>query len=169
MGIGGLGHLGIKWGKAFGCHVLALSHTGSKKEVALKLGADDFISLEDRDALRKARRTLDFILVTGNGKDMHWNAPLSLLKIDGIICLVGVPEGEISIPPWLLLNRICFTGSMVGGADLTKRMLNFASEHKIVADVQSYPMEKVNQAIKDFKDGLPRFRFVLVNKPRPKL
>jgi len=164
LGIGGLGHLGLKWGKALGCHVTAISHNDKKREEAKKLGADDFISLEDAAAVKKARRTLDFILSTGNAKGMKWDGPTSLLKIDGVFCVVGVPEEDLIIPPFLLIgSRISFAGSMVGGCQITKEMLELAGKHKIEADVQLFPMEKVNEAIQGVKDGKPRFRYVLTN------
>jgi len=161
LGIGGLGHLGVKWVKALGCHVTVLSTSDAKREWATKHGVDDYVVIYNKEEMKKRFRTLDFILATSCGKDTEWGEFLDLLRIDGTLCLVGLPEENIQIPPFKIIQRKNFTGSAVGGGSFIKDMFQFAGEHKIESDVQVFPLEQVDEAIKGLQEGKPRFRYVL--------
>jgi uncharacterized zinc-type alcohol dehydrogenase-like protein len=161
LGIGGLGHLGVKWAKALGCHVTVLSTSDAKREWCSKQGVDDYVVIYNKEEMDKRFRTLDFILATSCGSDTKWKDFLDLLRVDGTLCLVGLPEEDIKIPPFSIIPRKNFTGSAVGGSSFIKDMFQFASEHKIESDVQVFPLEQVDEAIKGLKEGKPRFRYVL--------
>jgi len=161
LGIGGLGHLAVKWVKALGCHVTILSTSDSKREWATKQGADDYVVITNKEELSKRFRTLDFILATSSGSDTKWKDFLDLLRVDGTLCLVGLPEEDIRIPPFAIISRKNFTGSAVGGGAFIKDMFQFAGEHKIEAEVQVFPIEQVDEVIKGLSEGKPRFRYVL--------
>jgi len=161
LGIGGLGHLGVKWVKALGCHVTVLSTSDSKREWCEKQKVDDYVVISNKEELNKRARTLDFILATSCGEDTDWKSLLDLLRIDGTLCLVGLPESDIKIPPFALISRKNFTGSAVGGGAFIKDMFEFAAEHKIEAEVQVFPLEETDNALKGLKEGKPRFRYVL--------
>jgi len=163
LGIGGLGHLGILWGKALGAKVVAISSSEKKRADAVKLGADDYWVVSDKETLRKNARTLDFILAT-TSSNSDWDSIIRLLKVDTTICLVGLPEEDLKIPAFALCNgRRSFASSAVGGPAEIQEMLNFAaavSPH-IEAWVKVFPLEKVNEAVQDLVEGKPRFRNVL--------
>jgi len=161
LGIGGLGHLAVKWAKGLEAHVTVFSTSDSKREWSAKQGVDDYVVFTNKGELEKRARTLDFILATSCGQDTNWGGLLDTLKVDGTLCLVGIPEEDIKIPPFKILNRKNFTGSAVGGATFFNDMFKFAAEHKIEAEVQVFPLDQVNEAIKGLKEGKPRFRYVL--------
>jgi len=164
VGIGGLGHLGIKFGKAFGAHVVALSSSDKKRDDARALGADDYWVLSDKETLKKNKRTFDFILAT-TSVNSDWDSIIRLLKIDATICLVGLPEEDLKIPAFALCSgRNSFASSAVGGPAEIQEMLEFAAAHKIEANIAKFPLEKVNEAIQNLVEGKPRFRNVLVIK-----
>jgi len=161
LGIGGLGHLGIRFAKALGNHVVALSSSNSKVEVAKQLGADDYVVISDKEGIKKHERSLDFILATASA-NVDWTALLKLLRVDGVCCLVGLPEEHVSIHPFALVSRrISFAGSAVGGHKEMNEMFHFAAQHKIEAWVEVLPLGKVNEVIQDLIAGKPRFRYVL--------
>eukprot|EP01113_Clastostelium_recurvatum_P003293 TRINITY_DN11430_c0_g1_i1.p1 TRINITY_DN11430_c0_g1~~TRINITY_DN11430_c0_g1_i1.p1 ORF type:complete len:362 (-),score=102.92 TRINITY_DN11430_c0_g1_i1:64-1119(-) len=162
LGIGGLGHLGLQWAKALGCEVWALSSSDSKEAEARSLGSDHYININKDDVMNAHERKLDFILATGNDVKMDWGRILKLLRSDGHCCLVGIPETDIKFHPFSLISaRRTFSGSSVGGVKHFKQMFQLAAEKGIESKVQVYPLDKVNEAIKDFEAGKPRFRFVL--------
>lgn len=163
IGIGGLGHLGLLFAKAFGAHVVALSSSENKRKEATELGADEYWVTTDKDNLRKNAKTLDFILATTSG-NADWDSIIRLLKIDATICLVGLPEEDLKIPAFALCGgRRSFASSAVGGPGEIQEMLEFAAKHdpKIEAWVNVFPLEKVNEAVQELVDGKPRFRNVL--------
>eukprot|EP01112_Ceratiomyxa_fruticulosa_P006904 TRINITY_DN1782_c0_g1_i1.p1 TRINITY_DN1782_c0_g1~~TRINITY_DN1782_c0_g1_i1.p1 ORF type:complete len:351 (+),score=82.95 TRINITY_DN1782_c0_g1_i1:201-1253(+) len=162
LGIGGLGHLGLQWAKALGCEVWALSSSDRKKEDARKLGADHYLNISDPKQIEENNRRLDFILAAGNDASLKWGTILSLLNVDGTCCLVGIPETDIKFNPFDIIGkRVRFVGSAVGGRADFEDMFKLAVAHKIESWVQVYPLEKVNEALKDLEEGKPRFRFVL--------
>jgi len=161
LGIGGLGHLAVKFVKALGCHVTILSTSDSKREWCTKQKVDNYVIISNKEEMKKLKGSLDFMLVTSSGGDTDWGLLLDLVRIDGIVCLVGIPEEPIQIPPFSLINRKNFTGSAVGGGKFIKDMFAFCAEHKIEADVQVFPLEQANEAIKGVQEGKPRFRYVL--------
>jgi len=162
VGIGGLGHLALKWAVAFGTEVTAISSKPGKEEVVKKLGAKHFLALSDKAAMAKAAATLDFLVITANADGMDYDAIVDLLKNKRVACLVAVPEEKLKIGPSTLIGRSrSIGGSITGGVDVTQEMLNFAAKHKIEADVEVWPASKVNEAWQGVIEGKPRFRYVL--------
>jgi D-arabinose 1-dehydrogenase-like Zn-dependent alcohol dehydrogenase len=161
LGIGGLGHLGLKFARALGCTVTAISSNPQKEKDAMKCGAHHFLLLSDHGAMAKARRTFDFILSTVSG-DIDYSLILSTLKVDGRFVMVGIPEKKIQIPaPVLIGNRVSIGGSAIGSRKQIAEMLELCSKHNITADVEIWPLEKCNEAVAGFMKGLPRYRYVL--------
>jgi len=158
LGVGGLGHLGIKFGVAFGNEVVGISRNPDKRDEVLALGAVDYIPTKDEGQMRKYTAYFDFILCTIDKVDeTDWNKYLGLLKSHGTIILLGVPDGPFNIP----VNQCVFfnkhiTGTLIGSPSRIEDMLQFCSENNIVSDVQVYPIEKVNEALEDFVAGKPK-------------
>src|SRR6185503_3957122 len=136
LGLGGLGHMGVKFGVAFGAEVTVLSTSPSKEEAAKALGAHHFVVTSDPEQVRAVRVTFDFILDTVSAEhDM--NMYLSLLKTDGTMMCVGVPTKPYSIHPFSVLGgRKSLAGSGIGGIPETQEMLDFCAEHNIVSDIE---------------------------------
>lgn len=168
VGIGGLGHLGIMWASKLQdgkCEVTAVSHNSKKKDEALKLGAHKFLDTSDKQALKEAFRTFDFILCTANGSKMDLNNWLSTVKFGGTFCTVGLPEEPLSIAAFSMMGaQIKVTASGIGSIKEIEQMLEFAAKHNVRPIIEQMPMEKVNEGIKKVRDGSVRFRVVLVNK-----
>jgi uncharacterized zinc-type alcohol dehydrogenase-like protein len=166
VGIGGLGHLGLKFARALGAEVYAISTSASKEEEAKKLGAHHFINTKDNDSVDKHRKQLDLIISTLDG-DVDWSMYLSMVKRDGQFVIVGIPETKIQIPAFALIaKRINFGGSFIGSPSGIEEMLAVASKENIGANVQVWPIEKVNEALENFRKGMPRYRYVLDLKSR---
>ncbi|KAL2256285.1 hypothetical protein VTK26DRAFT_1896 [Humicola hyalothermophila] len=172
IGLGGLGHFGVMWAKALKADkVVVISRTSSKKEDALKLGADDFIATaEDPDWAKKHANSLDIIICTVSSSSMPLVEYLSLLRLDGVFCQVGAPElGLPSFPPTsLLFKRVKLTGSLIGSPNDLRELLQLAAEQKVKPWITELPMKNANQAIVDFAAGKPRYRFVLKNEEQIK-
>jgi len=161
LGVGGLGHLAVKFGVAFGNEVIGVGRNPDKRDEVLALGASEYLTLSDEQKVKEYEGTFDFILSTVD-KVANWNVYISLLKVGGHMLLVGVPSGSFDMPCFqFVLQRKILSGSLIGGTHRTEEMLQFCSEHNIVADVQVYPIEDVNRVYEDFNLGKPRYRFVL--------
>lgn len=161
IGIGGLGHLALQFGRAFGCDVTAISSSKDKKTEAHAFGASHFISLDTPSALEKAICSFDFILSTVHA-DLDWNLIATLLRPKGRLCFVGLPQNDIKIPARLLIsgNRsLC--GSGTGSRALMQEMLQFAARHQIKAKTELFPLSEINQAIERLKNNKARYRIVL--------
>ena len=128
VGLGGLGHMGVKLAKAMGAKVTVLSHSPRKREDALRLGADDFIATHDADVFEKNAKRFNFILDTVSAQH-DYNAYLGLLKRDGTMILVGVPEPSPLAAPSLIAQRRRLAGSFIGGIRETQEMLDFCGQH----------------------------------------
>jgi len=167
IGIGGLGHLGIMWASKMldgAIEVTAISHNSKKKDDALKMGAKYFIDTSDKDQLKSAFRKFDYILSTANGTDMDLANWLSMVKLDGTFCTVGIPEEPLKIPAFALLGaQVNATASGIGSIEDIKQMLEFAAKHNVRPIIERLPMEKANEGIKKMRDGTVRFRVVLEN------
>lgn len=168
VGIGGLGHLGILFAKALNCdRVVAISRTSSKKKDAIEgLGADAFIATaENKKWGRAYARSLDLIICTVSSDDMPLSQYLRLLKTDGTFVMVGAPEKPL--PPLaaysLIQKGVKVTGSSIGSPDDIRKMLQLASEKRVLPWIQKRPMEDVNSALVDMHDGKARYRYVLAN------
>ncbi|KAI7869821.1 chaperonin 10-like protein [Mucor mucedo] len=165
LGIGGLGHFGILFAKAMGATVIALSHNDKKRNVCNELGCDDFINVSNKSEMAKYRKKLTHILGTGSGEDFKWEPYFDLLRVNGIFMNVNSPGGNL--PEFnainFVLSQVSISGSAGGSPTDMEHMLEFAAEKKIKPWVTKYKMADVNQAIRDFRDGKPRFRFILEN------
>jgi uncharacterized zinc-type alcohol dehydrogenase-like protein len=164
VGLGGLGHLALKFAKSFGAHVVQFTTSEGKAEDARKLGADEVVISKDADAMKKHGGSFDFILdCVSAPHDM--NAYLSLIRLDGTLCLVGLPEQPLSVAPFsLLANRRSLSGSAIGGMKETQEMLDYCAEKNIVADIELTTYDKLAEAYERVVKGDVKYRFVLDNK-----
>ncbi len=162
VGIGGLGHMGIKLAHAMGAHTVAFTTSEAKRGDALKLGADEVIISKARDDMAKHAGTFDFILDTvGASHDL--DAYLVLLKRDATLCLVGAPEHPHPAPSVfnLILGRRAIAGSLIGGLPETQEMLDFCAEKGIVADIEMIPAQQIDAAYDRMIRSDVKYRFVI--------
>src|SRR6476661_6270040 len=160
VGLGGLGHMAVKFGHALGAHVTVLSYSPGKRQDALKLGADDFIATKDENILIENAGRFDFILDTISAKHDYYSY-LNLLHCDGIMVLVGVPEPGLLSAPSLILKRRTLAGSLIGGIRETQEMLDFCAKHGIAADVEMIAIDEINEAYERMLENDVRYRFVI--------
>jgi uncharacterized zinc-type alcohol dehydrogenase-like protein len=159
VGLGGLGHLGVKFADAFGAHVVVFTTSPDKKEDAIRLGADEVIISRDADEMQKHAGTFDLILDAVSA-DHDINAYLNLLGRDGRLTLVGAPPKPLGVSALsLIMGRRSLSGSMIGGIAETQEMLNFCGEHNITADVEVIPIQKVNEAYDRLLRSDVKYRF----------
>jgi alcohol dehydrogenase (NADP+) len=159
-GLGGLGHMGVKLAKAMGAHVTVLSHSPNKKEDALKLGADDFLVTKDPAVFEQNAGRFDFVLDTVSAPH-DYSAYLTLLRLDGTMVLVGLPDPTpLSAGP-LIMKRRRLAGSLIGGIRETQEMLDFCAEHGVASDIELIPIQQINEAYERMVKGDVRYRFVI--------
>jgi uncharacterized zinc-type alcohol dehydrogenase-like protein len=159
VGLGGLGHMGVKFARAFGAHVAVFTTSPSKKEDALRLGAHEVIISTDAEQMQEHAGTFDFILDTVSA-DHDVNAFLNMLGLDGNITLVGAPERPFPVSAFaLLFGRKSVSGSLIGGIAETQEMLDFCGEHGITADVEVIPIQQVNEAYERMLSSDVKYRF----------
>jgi uncharacterized zinc-type alcohol dehydrogenase-like protein len=161
VGIGGLGHMGVKFARAFGAHVVVFTTSPNKKEDALRLGADEVVVSRNADEMQQHAGSFDFILDTVSANH-DINAYLNLLRLDGNITLVGAPEKPLEVAAFsLIMARRSLSGSNIGGIAETQEMLDFCGEHNITADVEVIPIQKVNEAYERLLKSDVKYRFVI--------
>ncbi|MEI6846775.1 MAG: NAD(P)-dependent alcohol dehydrogenase [Chlorobiaceae bacterium] len=160
LGLGGLGHMGVKIAKAMGASVTVLSHSPGKKSDALALGADDFIATSEENAFKNNAKRFDFILDTVSANH-DYNSYLGLLKRDGTMVLVGIPDPIPLAAASLVMQRRHLTGSLIGGIRETQEMLDFCAEHGVLSDVEVISIENVNEAYERVLNSDVRYRFVI--------
>lgn len=161
VGLGGLGHMAVKLGKALGAHVTVLSHSDKKRHDAKRLGAKDFFKTSDPKTFTTLAKRFDFILDTVSAPH-DLDAQLELLKTDGTMILVGVPDKPAQLGAFpLILKRRRLVGSLIGGIQETQEMLDFCAKHKCGADVEVIPIQQVNEAYDRVVRGDVRYRFVI--------
>ncbi len=161
IGIGGLGHLAIKFLKHWGCEVTAFSSNPAKTEEVLKMGAHQVINSKSKEDLRRVAGKLNFILNTTNAS-LNWKAYLKALAPTGKFHTVGMVMDPMAIPASSLINgEKTVGGSPVGSPALTRTMLDFCVRHDIYPTVEEFPMEQINEAIEHLAEGKARFRVVL--------
>jgi len=160
VGLGGLGHLGLKFAKAMGAEVTVLSHSPSKQGDSERLGADDFVVTSSPEAFRANHERFDFILDTVSAKH-DYDSYLGLLKMDGTMALVGIPVPGSIRPQSLIDRRRSLVGSSAGGIRETQEMLDFSAKHGIGADVEKIPIQKVNEAFERTLRSDVKYRFVI--------
>jgi len=161
VGLGGLGHMGVKFAHAFGAHVVVFTTSPNKKEDALRLGADEVVVSRNADEMQQHAGSFDFILDTVSAQH-DINAYLNLLRPDGNVTLVGAPPNPLEIPAFsLIMGRRSLSGSIIGGIAETQEMLDFCGEHNITADVEVIPIQKVNEAYERLLNSDVKYRFVI--------
>ena len=161
VGLGGLGHMAVKIGRALGADVTVLSHSEGKRKEAERLGATAFAITGHKETFTSLARKFDFIIDTVSAPH-DFNAYLELLKTDGTLILVGVPDQPMQIGAFgLILQRRRMVGSLIGGIRETQEMLDFCADHGITSDVEVIPMQQVNEAYERVIRGDVRFRFVI--------
>ncbi|MEP0885865.1 NAD(P)-dependent alcohol dehydrogenase [Trichocoleus sp. ST-U3] len=161
IGLGGLGHMGVKLAHAMGAHVVVFTTSPDKTEDALRLGADEVVVSRNADEMQKHAGSFDFILDTVSAKH-DINAYLNLLSLDGNITLVGAPEKPLDVAAFsLIMARRSLSGSSIGGIPETQEMLDFCGEHNITADVEVIPIQKVNEAYERLLKSDVKYRFVI--------
>ncbi|MQM15745.1 hypothetical protein Taro_048695 [Colocasia esculenta] len=189
VGLGGLGHVAVKFGKAFGLHVTVISTSPSKREEARRrFGADDFLVSTDREQMQAAARSLDFIIDTVSSK--HSLGPeLDLLKVSGTLVLVGAPDKPVDLPsfplifgeeditlnppdkrtsPYRLRKRVV-AGSVIGGMRETQEMMDLCGKHNVTCDIEVVSPDRINEAMERLARNDVRYRFVIDIAGRSKL
>ncbi|EFJ41249.1 hypothetical protein VOLCADRAFT_107767 [Volvox carteri f. nagariensis] len=162
VGLGGLGHMAVKIAKGLGLHVTVISTSLKKKEEALTvLGADEFVVSSDAEAMKSAIGSLDGVIDTVSAKH-DLNALVGLLKLDGKLVLVGVPDAPLEMPSMaLIFKRATVSGSLIGGIKETQEMLDFCGEKGIGATIEKIPIDYVNTAYERMLKSDVRYRFVI--------
>ncbi len=159
VGLGGLGHMGVKFARAFGAHVVVFTTSPGKKEDALRLGAHEVIISTNAEEMQQHAGTFNFILDTiAAVHDI--NAYINMLSLEGNITLVGAPEQPFAVSSFaLLFGRKSLSGSLIGGIKETQEMLDFCGKHNITADVEVIPIQKVNEAYERLVKSDVKYRF----------
>ena len=161
VGLGGLGHMGIKFAHAMGAETIMITTSPDKAKDAKRLGADDVIISKNEDEMKKHKNSFDFILNTVPVKH-DINPYLNLLKIDATMCMVGAIE---PLEPMnggnLIMGRKRVAGSLIGGIKETQEMLDFCGEHNITSDIEMIDMQDINTAFERVTDSDVKYRFVI--------
>jgi len=161
VGVGGLGHMGVKFARAFGAHVVAFTTSARKVEDALRLGAHEVVVSTRESDMKKHTASFDFILDTVSGEH-DINAYLALLKVDGALTMVGAPEKPLSVGVFnLLASRRTLAGSGIGGIAETQEMLDFCAKHAVISDVEVIAIQDINGAFERLARGDVKYRFVI--------
>jgi len=161
VGLGGLGHMGVKFAHAFGAHVVVFTTSPGKTEDALRLGADEVVISRNADEMQKHAASFDFILDCVSAP--HAADPyMNLLRLNGVLCQVGLPEQPTTVAAFsLITNRRSLSGSMIGGMPETQQMLDYCADHGIVSDIELIAIDKVNEAYERVIKSDVKYRFVI--------
>jgi uncharacterized zinc-type alcohol dehydrogenase-like protein len=169
IGLGGLGHMGVKIARALGAEVTVLSHSLNKEEDGRKMGADHFFATSDPKTFEKLEGSFDMVINTVS-VELDMNSYLNLLRLDGTMVIVGLPEKELSFGASSLTNaRRQLAGSVIGGIRETQEMLEFCDKHKIYCDIELTPIQKVNEAYRRVVNSDVKYRFVIDMKSLSRL
>jgi uncharacterized zinc-type alcohol dehydrogenase-like protein len=161
IGLGGLGHMGVKFAVSFGADVTLISHTPSKQKDAERLGAHNFLLSTDKKQMKEADSTFD-ILLNCVSANHNYETYLKLLDLNGKMLVVGLPAEDPKASPFALLkNRRSITGSMIGGTAETQEMLDYCAEKNIVSDIEIIPIQQINEAYERMLKNDVRYRFVI--------
>jgi uncharacterized zinc-type alcohol dehydrogenase-like protein len=161
VGLGGLGHMALKFAVAFGADVTILSTHPGKKSDAEKLGAHNFVLTNDEEQTKSVAGKFDFILDTLSAPH-DYNFYLAMLKTGGKLVCVGLPIEPMTVPAFnIVFTRKCIAGSLIGGLPETQEMLDYCAENNITADVEVIPINEINNAYKRMIDGDVKYRFVI--------
>jgi uncharacterized zinc-type alcohol dehydrogenase-like protein len=159
VGLGGLGHMGVKFAHAFGAHFVVFTTSPNKKEDALRLGANEVVVSRNADEMQKHAGSFD-VMLDAVAADHDINAYIQLLRRDGNLTLVGAPEKPLTVPAFgLIFGRRSLSGSPIGGIPETQEMLDFCGAHNITADVEVIPIQKVNEAYEKLVKSGVKYRF----------
>lgn len=159
VGLGGLGHMGVKFAHALGAHTVVFTTSPGKKEDALRLGADEVVISRNADEMAKHAGSFDFILDAVSA-DHDINAIIQLLRRDGNLTMVGAPEKPLALGVFgLIMGRRSLSGSAIGGIKETQEMLDFCGKHNITSDVEVIPIQKVNEAYERLLKSDVKYRF----------
>ncbi len=161
VGLGGLGHMGVKFAAAFGAHVVLFTTSPGKTQDALRLGANEVVVSRNESEMKKHLNSFDFILDAVSA-DHDINTYLELLKRDGTLTLVGAPEKPLAASAFnLIFKRRQFAGSLIGGIAETQEMLDFCGKHGITSDIELIRMDQVNEAYERMLKSDVKYRFVI--------
>jgi uncharacterized zinc-type alcohol dehydrogenase-like protein len=161
VGLGGLGHMGVKFARAFGAEVTVFTTTEKKRADALALGAHEVVLSTDSKAMGAQAGRFDFILDTVSAPH-DYNALIGSLRRDGRMTLVGAPPSPAEIMGFgLIMQRRSIGGSLIGGLPETQEMLDFCAKHEIVSDIEVIPVQKINEAYERMLKGDVKYRFVI--------
>ena len=161
VGLGGLGHMGVKIASAMGADVTVISHSPSKEEDARRLGADEFLVSSDKNAMRAARNSLDLIVNTASSIT-SLDPYLRLLGLDGTLVMVGLPENDLTVSPFsLVAQRRRISGTNNGSIPQTQEMLDFCAEHDVTPEIEVIEASYVNEAYERVIASDVRYRFVI--------
>jgi len=161
VGLGGLGHMGVKFAHALGAHTVLFTTSASKIEDGLRLGADEVVLSKNPEEMQKHIGSFDFILDCVSA-DHDVNAYLNLVKVDGHMVLVGAPEKPLQVAAFnLLFGRKSLSGSAIGGIEETQQMLDFCGQHNITSDIEIIPIQKINEAYDRLLKSDVKYRFVI--------
>lgn len=161
VGLGGLGHMGVKFAKSFGAHVVVFTTSPHKKDDALKMGADEVVISKNPDEMKKQANTFDFILDTVSAPH-DVAAYMALLKTDGTLCMVGASPDPHQISSMaLIFGRKSLSGSLIGGVEETQEMLDYCGKHNITCDIEMIPIQKVNESYERVLKSDVKYRFVI--------
>ncbi|MGI8819332.1 MAG: NAD(P)-dependent alcohol dehydrogenase [Chthoniobacterales bacterium] len=161
VGLGGLGHMAVKFGHAFGAHVVLFTTTPGKTVDAKRLGADEVVISKNKDEMQKHLNSFDFIIDTVSAKH-PLDDYLTLLKRDGVMCMVGASPDPLPVDVFSLIGRRRqLVGSLIGGIAETQEMLDFCAEHGIVSDIEVIPMSQINEAYERMLQSDVKYRFVI--------
>ena len=161
VGLGGLGHMGLKFAHSFGAHVVQFTTSTSKIEDAKRLGADEVVLSSDPAAMAKHAASFDFILDCVSAPH-DLNAYLQLLKLDSTLCLVGLSEEQLPVAPFSLTSyRVALAGSNIGGMKETQEMLDYCADHDIVSDIELVSIHQLGEAYQRVLKSDVKYRFVI--------
>lgn len=168
VGLGGLGHMGLKFAHAQGAHVVQFTTSPSKKDDALRLGADEVVLSNDSGAMKSQGGSFDFILDTVSAPH-DIDIFLSMLKRNGTMALVGLPDRPLAVQPAILSGkRVALSGSSIGGVAETQQMLDYCGEQGIVSDIEMIPLQQINEAFERVLKSDVKYRFVIDMASLPK-
>jgi len=161
IGLGGLGHMGVKIAHALGAEVTVLSHSLRKQEDGKRMGADNFYATSDPETFKRFKGYFD-LLINTLAVEIDWDQYLNLLALDGTMVVVGIPEKKAPIGAYpLIIARRNLAGSVIGGIRETQEMLDFCSKHNLSSDIETIPIQKVNEAYERVVKSDVRYRFVI--------
>ena len=161
IGLGGLGHMGVKLAHAMGAEVTVLSHSLKKIEDGKRMGANYFHATADPKIFTELKGRFDLIINTVSAP-IDWNQYLNLLKLDGAMVVLGIPENQVPVGAFALIAaRRSLAGSMIGGIQETQEMLDFCGKHDVTCDIELIPIQKVNEAYERMIKSDVRYRFVI--------